>query len=520
MGVVINEAMGVQRASRGQRFAVRNKLKVVLALGDAAAVMLGYFFAGWSTGYVAREGMLRMAVIMAISVVAAFWALRSQGLYLSRVSAIRVVEITRAARAMALLGGVVLLCDRIRHYNWHVRDSLVGSVASFVLLCIARSIYRTWLANARERGLHCRRIAIVGTDDEAVRLINLFQTHRDLGLVVVGIIGDRAEAVERGLGDMWLGDVGHAEALREVVGLSGVIVSASAMSPSHLNGLIRELHHSGLHIHLATGISGIAVRRLRSVPLAHEPLLYVEAPSLAKTQLIVKRCFDIVVASVALLLLSPVLLAVAIAIKLDDGAPILFSQSRVGRGGRTFGVLKFRSMMVDAESKLADLRASNDRQGPLFKMDNDPRVTRVGRFLRDSSLDELPQLWNVLRGEMSLVGPRPALPAEAVNFSTELRMREQVMPGITGLWQVEARDNPSFEAYRRLDLFYVENWSTTLDLMILIGTVEQVLARVLRARRNHHATTDQPSVAVDFDVTDNLGRPGLLGTPIGNVDSG
>ena len=503
MGVVINEAVGVRRASRGRRFAVRNKLKLLLAFGDATAVTLGYFLGGWSTGYATRQGHLRMVEVMAFSVVAAFWALRSQGLYLSRVSAIRVVEITRAARAVVILGGVVLLCDRLTHYDWHVRDTIVASVACFVLLCIARSIYRTWLANARERGLHCRRIAIVGTDDEAVRLVNLFQTHRDLGLVVVGIIGDRAEAVERGLGDMWLADAEHAEALREVVGLSGVVVSASAMSPSHLNGLIRDLHHSGLHIHLATGISGIAVRRLRSVPLAHEPLLYVEAPSLAKTQLVVKRCFDIVVASVALLLLSPVLLAVAIAIRLDDGAPILFSQSRVGRGGRTFGVLKFRSMMVDAESKLADLRASNDRQGPLFKMDNDPRVTRVGRFLRDSSLDELPQLWNVLRGEMSLVGPRPALPAEAVNFSTELRMREQVMPGITGLWQVEARDNPSFEAYRRLDLFYVENWSLTLDLMILIGTVEQVLARIFRARRNRHTTTSQAPVTTEIDVTEN-----------------
>ncbi len=211
------------------------------------------------------------------------------------------------------------------------------------------------------------------------------------------------------------------------------------------------------------------------MPLAHEPLLYVEAPSLAKGQLIVKRCFDVVVASIGLIVLSPVLLAVAIAIKLGDGAPILFSQSRVGRSGRTFGVLKFRSMTVDAESKLAELGGGNERQGPLFKMENDPRVTRVGRFLRDSSLDELPQLWNVLRGQMSLVGPRPALPAEVVNFSSELRMREQVMPGITGLWQVEARDNPSFEAYRRLDLFYVENWSLTLDLMILVGTVEQVL---------------------------------------------
>ena len=161
-------------------------------------------------------------------------------------------------------------------------------------------------------------------------------------------------------------------------------------------------------------------------------------------------------------------------------------------------------MTVDAESKLAELGGGNERQGPLFKMENDPRVTRVGRFLRDSSLDELPQLWNVLRGQMSLVGPRPALPAEVVNFSSELRMREQVMPGITGLWQVEARDNPSFEAYRRLDLFYVENWSLTLDLMILVGTVEQVLVRMLRSLRPNHAGSSQPVDGAEVGMADDL----------------
>ena len=161
-------------------------------------------------------------------------------------------------------------------------------------------------------------------------------------------------------------------------------------------------------------------------------------------------------------------------------------------------------MVVNAESKLAELRADNYRQGPLFKMENDPRVTRVGRFLRDSSLDELPQLWNVLRGEMSLVGPRPALPDEVVNFTSELRMREQVMPGITGLWQVEARDNPSFEAYRRLDLFYVENWSITLDLMILIGTVEQVLIRMFRALPIHRPGTPEVAAAEIALVEDDM----------------
>ena len=156
--MVISEAVGVRRPSRGRRFAVRNKLKLLLAFGDATAVTLGYFLGGWSTGYATRQGHLRMVEVMAFSVVAAFWALRSQGLYLSRVSAIRVVEITRAARAVVILGGVVLLCDRLTHYDWHVRDTIVASVACFVLLCIARSIYRTWLANAHERGLHCRRI--------------------------------------------------------------------------------------------------------------------------------------------------------------------------------------------------------------------------------------------------------------------------------------------------------------------------------------------------------------------------
>ena len=148
-------------------------------------------------------------------------------------------------------------------------------------------------------------------------------------------------------------------------------------------------------------------------------------------------------------------------------------------GERAFGMLKFRTMVVDAEAQLAKLAAMNERTGPLFNMENDPRVTRIGRILRASSLDELPQLFNVLRGEMSLVGPRPALPKEVAEFPEALRAREQVMPGITGLWQVEARDNPSFDAYRRLDLFYVENWSITLDLLIILGTVEQLIAKVL-----------------------------------------
>ena len=278
----------------------RYKLKALLVLGDAIAVMLSYFLTGWRTGYVIRQGTLRLLVVVAFCVIAGLWALRSQGLYLSRVSAVRVVEFTRTARAVALLAVLVLLADRVTHYDWYVRETIIASVVCFVLLCVVRSIYRAWLASARQQGRYCRRIVIIGTDDEAVRLINLFQTHRDLGLTVVGIVGDKDEAFRRGLGDMWLGEADRPEVLVAIADLSGVVTSTSGMSSTRLNGLIRDLHHSGLHIHLATGISGIAVRRLRSVPLAHEPLLYVEAPSLAKGQLVVKRCFDVVLASLGL----------------------------------------------------------------------------------------------------------------------------------------------------------------------------------------------------------------------------
>jgi lipopolysaccharide/colanic/teichoic acid biosynthesis glycosyltransferase len=186
-----------------------------------------------------------------------------------------------------------------------------------------------------------------------------------------------------------------------------VVVSPTALSSQRLNALIRNLQQDDLHVHLATGVSGIDARRLRSLPLSHEPMLYVEAPSLSRLQRFIKRAFDLVVAFLILVFASPLLAIIALAVKLGDRGPVLFRQQRVGLDGATFDVLKFRTMRVDAEEQLAKLEAANERNGPLFKMERDPRVTRVGRFLRETSLDELPQLVNVLRGEMSLVGPRP-----------------------------------------------------------------------------------------------------------------
>jgi lipopolysaccharide/colanic/teichoic acid biosynthesis glycosyltransferase len=192
---------------------------------------------------------------------------------------------------------------------------------------------------------------------------------------------------------------------------------------------------------------------------------------------------DVAVSGALLLLAAPVLAVVAVAIKLDDRGPVFFRQERVGLQGRRFRIWKLRTMVPDAESLLIDLRDQNERDGPLFKVTHDPRRTRVGRFLEATSLDELPQLFNVLRGDMSLVGPRPALPSEVAEFDEELLARQTVRPGITGLWQVEARDNPSFWAYRRLDLFYVENWSVSLDVAIVLATAGALLTRLRPGRR-------------------------------------
>ncbi len=190
----------------------------------------------------------------------------------------------------------------------------------------------------------------------------------------------------------------------------------------------------------------------------------------------VKRAFDLIGSSILLLLSAPLMGAVAIAIKLEDGGPILFKQTRVGRRGEEFECLKVRSMVVDAEAKLAELAAQNEGAGVLFKMARDPRITRVGQFIRRFSIDEVPQFWNVFRGDMSLVGPRPALPREVAQYDRDAVRRLDVRPGLTGLWQVSGRSDLPWDETVRLDVYYVDNWSIMQDLSILMRTAGAVLA--------------------------------------------
>jgi exopolysaccharide biosynthesis polyprenyl glycosylphosphotransferase len=206
------------------------------------------------------------------------------------------------------------------------------------------------------------------------------------------------------------------------------------------------------------------------------PTIPLHCGHVPEVGLLIKRVIDILFSTVALILLSPVLLAVAIAVKLDSRGPIFYSSERIGKKGRVFSCTKFRTMVRDAEKRRADVMHMNERDGVLFKISNDPRITSVGRFLRKYSLDELPQFFNVLKGDMSIVGPRPPLASEVQEYKLNHLRRLDVTPGITGLWQVQARQDPSFDSYISLDVTYIDNWSIWLDLKIIMRTIIVVFA--------------------------------------------
>ncbi len=427
-------------------------------------------------------------------------ALHRERLYQSRVAAIRSEEVARIARVTCVSGVSAALSGPVLGVPLETALVLTGSLVAFVLLVYGRGRFQAWITDQRSIGHFTRSVVVVGGSKEAAALIDLFTDSPELGFVPVGFAGSLdLDAPVPSV--PWLGGPGDVLAAVGASGASGVVIAASGVSSVALNRLVRELHEARVHVLLSSGISGMHHRRLRVQPVGCEPLIYVEPASLSRVQVAAKRILDIVGSAILLVASAPVLLVAAVAIKRSDGGPIIFRQERIGRNQQPFAILKLRTMCLGAEEMLPGLQDCNERDGPLFKIADDPRVTKVGRFLRASSIDELPQLVNVLRGEMSLVGPRPALPEEAAAFDLRLIERLQVRPGITGLWQVEARDKPSFDAYRRLDLFYVENWSVWLDTAILLKTGRTVLRRLRRsASWAHHPASTVGRVEVPLTM--------------------
>ncbi len=354
------------------------------------------------------------------------------------------------------------------------------SVSALVFILLCRYAARLVLHIARRRTGHgAHRMVLVGTLPEALEVYQAVTRSPAAGLIPVAIHLTDGYAAARGIETpvpVYAGrDVLHL--VREVGADSIAVCGSASAEPGELRRLAWQLEGTGIDLVVAPQLTDIAGPRVHIRPIEGLPLLHVEEPTLSGIGWLAKNLLDRVAAFLGLLVLTPVLAVIAVSIKIGDPTgPVFFRQPRVGHEGRTFRVWKFRTMTEDAEERKASLEELNQADGMLWKAPEDPRITKVGRWLRVTSLDELPQLINVLKGEMSLVGPRP-LPADSGDYLGDVRRRLLVRPGITGLWQVSGRSDLSWDEAVRLDLYYVDNWSLTYDLAILWRTIWVVLRR-------------------------------------------
>jgi exopolysaccharide biosynthesis polyprenyl glycosylphosphotransferase len=354
-----------------------------------------------------------------------------------------------------------------------------GTPFAVLLSLMVRFLARKALHYLQRRGRSMRHVIVVGSFAAAQQLSERIQHEPDAGMKVVGLCLPASELPRPVVaGVPVVGSLSQVLAVVRAMGCDAVAVTSDdATRYNYLRELAWSLEGAGVELLVDPGLVEVAGPRMHIRPLMGFPLLHVEEPHFTGWRRVVKRISDLVLTSVGLLIISPLMLVIAAVIKLQDGGPVIFRQARIGQGGKPFTMLKFRSMVVDAEERKLELMAYNEGKGGLFKLSRDPRVTRFGQFLRNLSLDELPQLFNVLAGTMSLVGPRPHLASELAQMPSEASRRSLVTPGLTGLWQVSGRSDLEDDEAIRLDLRYVENWSLTVDLQILWKTVSAVLAK-------------------------------------------
>ncbi len=363
------------------------------------------------------------------------------------------------------------------------REYAAAFAVGLVGLFLSRWGWRNWLKSHSGQRRYLRRALVVGTRDDVRYVLRQVQKAGGPAFHIVGAAVDEVGSPRIDEADASVPVVAgyHNVAAAACAAEADIVIVAS--QPQDDGEFIRHLSWSlegcGADLVLASRLVDVAGPRVRFTPVQGLPLIHVDIPTFEGGRHALKRFVDILGTGAALILLSPVFLVIAVLIKLDDGGPVFFKQTRVGKDGSLFDMIKFRSMVPDAEAKLAALRDTlDDGNGMLFKLKDDPRVTRVGKVLRKYSLDELPQLWNILTGEMSLVGPRPPLPREVAEYEDHVYRRLYIKPGLTGLWQTSGRSDLSWDESVRLDLYYVENWSLASDLVILWRTLRMLLSPV------------------------------------------
>jgi exopolysaccharide biosynthesis polyprenyl glycosylphosphotransferase len=423
-----------------------------------------------------RIGYTGVSLVVIVAWMAALGYFGTRG---DRVVGVGSTEYRLVAGASVRVFGLLAIAAFLFHVELARGYVLIAFPVGMLVLLLSRWMWRQWLIMQRKHGEYSARVLLVGSSASVVHIGKQLAAQPAAGYRVLGaVVSDGHIGPLDGSDVQSFGGFDDVHAVLARTGADTVVItSADDLPPQRVRELSWGLEPGHQHLVVAPSLTDIGGPRIHTRPVQGLPLIHVETPTYEGRKLYLKRAFDLAGSSVLIALLSPVLLALALLVKSDSRGPVLFLQERVGINGKRFHMIKFRSMVVDAEARLQELSELDRAEGNtvLFKMKNDPRVTRVGGVMRRFSLDELPQLFNVWLGSMSLVGPRPPLQREVENYDAHVHRRFLVKPGITGLWQVSGRSDLSWEDSVRLDLYYVENWSIMSDVQILWRTLRAVV---------------------------------------------
>jgi exopolysaccharide biosynthesis polyprenyl glycosylphosphotransferase len=454
---------------------------IVLALATAVATI-------WRFGFepIKSAGHYSTTYLLISAIIAASWwlALTLYGTREPKIVGEGVDEYRRIVRATFVTFGCVAIVSLLIKSDLSRAYLAVAFPLGLIGLLFGRKLRRKWLAKERQSGRRTSNVLVIGGSRTAKHITATIDRSGTSGYRVTGVwVPDRLETLNEWLDipGRFVPVLGTSRTLADALVISDadtVIVSDTEhLGHDGLKSLAWELEGADIDLMVSPNVIDVAGPRIHLRAVANMPLLHLEEPRYAAASRWGKVVFDKSLAALVLLVFSPLAVAVMVSIKLTSPGPVLYRSTRVGVRGETFDMLKFRTMDVGAEQRRPELSSSNDGAGPLFKMRDDPRVTTVGRLLRRYSIDELPQLVNVLKGEMSMVGPRPPLPSEVEAYEGNIAKRLLVRQGITGLWQVSGRSDLTWEESVRLDLDYVENWSMVRDLQIIWRTIRAVMQK-------------------------------------------
>ena len=466
----------------------RRWLLLSLVLSDIVLINVAFAIGYWiryelqwirivdEANYVPYSEYLPIGLLLTVILIVAYWL---DGVYEFPRGRSWLNEVYRIIRGTTT--GVIIMVVGLFFYRPYFYSRLIfiyAFVLIVFLLGFSRLLKNLVLVQLRERGIGVRRVLIVGAGETGRMVMRTIVAQPELGYQILGFIDDDPEKSNSEIGRFK--GLGTIDNLRNLIqaedsNIEEVIITLPWMYHRKIVNIMAQCERQNMTARLVPDLFQMSLSRVEIEDLNGIPLIGIREITFSRWGLIVKRAIDIIASATALIALAPLLGLIALAIMLDSPGPVLFRQTRVGKDGKTFTLHKFRSMRVGAEQEQDKLAERNEATGPLFKMRDDPRLTRVGKILRRFSFDELPQLHNVLRGEMSLVGPRPPLPKEVDEYQEWHKKRLAIAPGLTGLWQVSGRSDLTFDEMVLLDIYYIENWSPALDTIITLRTIPRVI---------------------------------------------